>query len=96
MDNIFSTQPFTIAAGATVSLQVAFNGDPHLGGDYFGPIVADPLPTRVMQSLRVSNVTSMRISRDSNGLTSRTVYLFRVSNQNSFHVTFNMEFLVND
>jgi hypothetical protein len=96
VDNIFDTTQFTIAAGATISLSLAFNGNTQSGGDYFGPIVADALATRVQQSLRVSTVRSMRVSRDSGGLTSHTIYLFRVTNQNSFHVTFNMEFLVND
>jgi hypothetical protein len=96
VDNIFDTTQFTLAAGATISLQMALNGNSQSGGDFFGPIVADPMPTKLGQSLRVSTVTTLRVSRDSGGLTSRTLYLFRVTNQNSFHVTFNMEYLVND
>ena len=92
MSTVFSNTQISIGAGATVSLRLAFNGNTQQGGDYHGPVVGDALPTRIQQSLRVSTFSSMRIRVDPNGLTSRTVYLFRVTNPNTFHVVFNMEF----
>jgi hypothetical protein len=96
MELVFDTTNIGIAAGASLNLRVAFNGSLNSGGDYFGPVLADPTPFHNNQSLRISTLTSMKLSSDAGGLTSRTVYLFRVSNPNAFHVTFRLDFLINN
>jgi hypothetical protein len=95
-DIVFSTQEFTIAAGATLPMQIAFNGSVAHGGDNVGPIVVNPNPVALMQSLHISTATTMRLRVDSGGLTSRTLYLFRVTNQNNFHVRFSLEAFISD
>lgn len=89
---IYDTNEFTVAAHSTFSLRAAFNGNTTSGGDNMGPVVVGAWPTRLNQSVNVSTTAFLPISRDGNGLTSRVVYLFTVTNHNSFHVTFSIQY----
>lgn len=94
MSVLFSPTQFTVAAHGSVSLQAAFNGSAQTGGDQVGPVVACPLPTKLNESVNVTTTSIKFLRRNSDGLTSKTIYLFRVSNPNGFHVTFTVQYLI--
>jgi hypothetical protein len=89
---IYDGSEFTVAAHSTFSLRAAFNGTPTRGGDNMGPVVVGAWASRVNQSVHVSTASMMAVSRDGNSLTSRTVYLFTVTNHNPFHVNFSLQY----
>jgi hypothetical protein len=84
----FSSTQFSVAPHGKLQLIAAFNGSTSHGGDNMGPVVAAPMPTKLNQALNVTTTSIKFISRDSNGLTSRAIYLFTVTNPNAFHVSF--------
>lgn len=88
MSFVNGTTQFSIAPGATLSLVSAINGTTSSGGDYVGPLVAVAFPTKLNQSLKISTTAVKALHRDGNGLTSRVVYLYTVTNNNSFSVKF--------
>ena len=89
---IYDGNEFTVAAHSNVSLRAAFNGTPTRGGDNMGPVVVGAWPSGFNQSVDVSTTSFVAVSRDGNGFTSRTVYLFKVTNHNSFHVSFSLQY----
>ena len=89
MSTAFSTTRFSVGPHGKLSLVTVFNGSTDNGDDNVGPIVAAPVPTKLNQAVNVSTTSIKFISRDSNGLGSRAVYLFTVTNPNAFHVSFN-------
>jgi hypothetical protein len=93
---IFDTKTFAIAPHSVLPFRLAFNGNATRGGDNMGPIVVAALASRLNQALDASNASLMFISRDGNGLTSQTVYLFKITNHNSFAVSFVLEFFLDD
>ena len=88
MSKAFSSTQFSVGAHGKVSLVAAFNGNTSSGGDNMGPVVVLPMPTKLNQAVNVTTTSIKFVSRDSNGLTSRAVYLFTVANPNAFHVSF--------
>lgn len=88
MSTAFSSTQFSVAPHGKISLIAAFNGSTNSGGDNMGPVVAAPMPTKLNQAVNVTTTSIKFVKRDSNGLSSRTVYLFTVTNPNSFHVSF--------
>ncbi len=92
MSTAFNGTVFSVAAHSSISLEVAFNGNTTSGGDNMGPLVVAPLPTRLNQSVNVSTSSIKFLRRDSNGLTSRCIYLYTVTNRNSFNVSFVTDF----
>ena len=94
MSVLFSPTQFTVAAHGRVSLVAAFNGSTQAGGDQVGPVVACPLPIGLNRSVNVTTTSVKFLGRNSDGLTSKTIYLFTVSNPNAFHVTFVVQYLI--
>jgi hypothetical protein len=92
---IYDSSEFTVAAHSTFSLRAAFNGNPTSGGDNLGPVVVGAWPSRLNQSVDVSTTAFLPIRRNGDGLTTQTVYLFKVTNHNSFHVTLSVEYFCN-
>ena len=91
MSSVTGTTHFTVAAGATFSLTTAFNGTTTHGGDYVGPMVAVPVPNPLKVSLKVSTTTVKFLHENDDGLTSTCIYLYTVTNTNSFSVKFRVD-----
>lgn len=87
MSIVYGTTKFFIPAGQTWGFSSAINGNPTNGGDYVGPLVAVGIPDDLQQEVAITPTNARFISRDNNGLTSRTVYDYSVTNNNSFGVT---------
>jgi hypothetical protein len=82
---------FFIPAGQTWGFTSAINGDTTSGGDYVGPLVAVGIPSHLRQEVTITPTNARILSRDENGLTSRTVYDYSVSNNNAFGVTIRLD-----
>ena len=91
MTLVYGQTKFFIPGGQTWSFTSAINGDPTNGGDYVGPLVAVGVPDDLQEAVTITATNFRAISRDSNGFTSRTVYDYSVTNNNSFPVTIRLD-----
>lgn len=91
MSMVYGNTKFFIPAGQTWSFTSAINGDTTNGGDYVGPLVAVGVPDDLQQAVTITTTNFRAISRDPNGLTSRTVYDYSVTNNNPFAVTIRLD-----
>ena len=82
---------FFLSSGQTFFITSAINGNTSTGGDYVGPLVAIAVPSALHQSVDISTVKVEFLSRDSNGLTSRCVYHYSITNNNGFGVTVRLD-----
>lgn len=91
MSVVYGSTMFFIPAGQTWRFTSAINGDTTNGGDYVGPLVAVGVPSDLQQAVSITPTNARFISRDSDGLSSQTVYDYSVTNQNSFGVVIRLD-----
>jgi hypothetical protein len=91
MGVVYGSGKFFIDAGQTAGFTTAFNGDPTNGGDYMGPVVVCGVCDDLQQEVSVSPTNLRSISVDPNGLTSRVVYDYAVTNNNSAGVNVRLD-----
>jgi hypothetical protein len=88
---VYGNTKFFIRAGEAWNFTSAINGDPTNGGDYVGPLVAVGVPDGLQQAVTITPTNFRAVSRDNNGLSSRTVYDYSLTNNNSFPVTIRLD-----
>jgi hypothetical protein len=91
MSLAYGNTQFWIPAGQTWDFTSAINGDPTNGGDYVGLLVVVGVPDDLQQGVSITPTNVRFISRDDNGLTSRTVYDYSVTNNNPFPVMIRLD-----
>lgn len=91
MSIIIGNTKFFIPAGETWDFTSAVNGDLTNGGDYVGPLVAAGIPDGLQQKVTITPTNPRIISRNPDGLTSKMVYDYSVTNNNTFPVTIRVD-----
>jgi hypothetical protein len=96
MSLITGNTVFWVAAGATLTVHSAINGNATDGGDDVGPLVAVAVPSHLAPELAITPPSVRFLSASDDGITSQAIYVYTVKNHNPFPVSFRLDKFFND